>query len=60
MKDGLLPITCEKCGLTGVLQLREGTSVMDVGAGTGTLSGILSRLSGPARVNVFETLRKII
>ena len=34
--------------LTGVLQLREGTSVMDVGAGTGTLSGILSRISGLA------------
>jgi SAM-dependent methyltransferase len=34
--------------LSGVLQFREGTSVLDMGAGTGALCGILSRLPGLA------------
>jgi SAM-dependent methyltransferase len=34
--------------LSGVLQFREGTSVLDVGAGTGALCKILSRLPGLA------------
>ncbi|MCU1236574.1 MAG: hypothetical protein JWP63_4541 [Candidatus Solibacter sp.] len=34
--------------LSGVLQFREGTSVLDAGAGTGALCGILSRLPGLA------------
>jgi SAM-dependent methyltransferase len=34
--------------LSGVLQFREGTSVLDAGAGAGALCGILSRLPGLA------------
>src|SRR5215813_13868428 len=34
--------------LSGVLQFREGTSVLDAGAGTGALCGLLSRLPGLA------------
>ena len=34
--------------LSGVLLFRQGTSVLDAGAGTGVLCGILSRLPGLA------------
>lgn len=34
--------------LTGIVQFRQGTSVLDAGAGTGTLCGVLGRLPGLA------------
>jgi len=43
----------------GVLQFREGTSVLDVGAGTGTLSGILSRLPG-LKITAMDAAREML